>query len=266
MASLVAAPLAACGTMTPIGGAGERIVSIDYCADQAVLDLVAHDRIVAVSTETEPGRAIAPGIDRVRAEAESILALRPTLVVRSYGGGPRLAAALARAGVHTYSLPYADGLDDVEPHLLATGVALGSEQRARQLARRWRQSLDRARAAPRLDGTALYLTPGDVTTGPDSFVAQMMVAAGYRIYDSRPGWNRLPLEAMALQPPRRLVRAFFDAKRYQQDAWSSAAHDRVAALNASMPNVELSGAEVACSNWRSAAAIDRLVASGTRHP
>lgn len=260
VASLLAVPLAACGTMAPIGGAGDRIVSIDYCADQAVLDLVSTERIVALSTETEPAARASALPRHVRAEAEAILALRPTLVVRSYAGGPRLEAALERAGVRTFTVPYASALEDVTPNLLATGAALGANGRAQSLARDWQAALHRASAAPRRSGKALYLTPGDVTTGPDSFIAQIIMTAGYRIYDGRPGWNRLPVEAMAVDPPTRIIRAFFDAPRYQQDRWSAAGHAVVAEQMATAPQVNLTGAEVACNNWRSGAALDRLAA------
>lgn len=261
MASL---SLGGCARLHP-AASGERIVSIDYCADQMLLGLVARDRIAAVSVEADndPGFAapLARGLPRVRADAERILALRPTLVVRSYAGGPRLEAALRRAGVGVYTLPYVANLDDVSAAMTSSGRALRAERAAAARGAEWRASLSRAMAMPRGRGTALYLTPGDVTTGPDSFVAGLLEAAGFTSYDGRPGWNRLPLEAIATRAPALVVRAFFDSKANRQDRWSSSSHAVLRRALAGQPSVTIPGGEVACGNWLAARALDRLVAS-----
>ncbi|MEQ1509039.1 MAG: ABC transporter substrate-binding protein [Sphingopyxis sp.] len=241
---------------------GERIISIDYCADQMLLGLVARGRIAAVSIEADNDSAyaapLARGLPRVRADAESILALRPTMVVRSYAGGPRLEAALARAGVRVHTLPYVTTLNDVDAAMTSSGRALHAERAAAERLGAWRRSLARARAQPRGRGTALYMTPGDVTSGPGSFVAQLIDAAGYASYDTRPGWNRLPVEAIAAHPPSIVMRAFFDSKANEQDHWSSARHRVLGRALAERPSVDITGGEIACGNWLSGRALDRL--------
>ncbi|MEQ1687786.1 MAG: ABC transporter substrate-binding protein [Sphingopyxis sp.] len=270
IAGAVMASLSLCGCArlqpaTRGAPSDERIVSIDYCADQMVLGLIARRRIAAVSVEADNDAAfaapLARGLPRVGADVERILALRPTLVVRSYAGGPRLAAVLAHAGVRVYTLPYVASLDGVDAAMASSGRALGAEREAAARLAVWRASLARARAraSMRNGDTALYLTPGDVTSGPDSFVAQIIGAAGYASYDTRPGWNRLPLEAIAVRPPSIVVRAFFDSKANEQDRWSSARHWALSRALAGRPSVDIPGGEVACGNWLSGRALDRLI-------
>lgn len=253
----------------PAGG-GDRIVSIDYCADQMVLGLVERERIAAVSRDvtSDPDFSLklAGPVPRVRPEVETVLALRPTLVVRSYGGGPRFAEAMERAGVPVFTLPYAASLTDIDGMMATAGAALNAPARAAQLRREFEAALDEAdqarRAGPR--ARALYVTPGDVTTGPGSLVAGLIEAAGYASLESRPGWHRLPLEQMVSTKPDLVVRAFFESPAHQQDRWSSAGHRALAEAVRGVTQVTVSGSELACGNWRAGAALRRIVAARRR--
>ncbi len=257
-------PVADAGNGTRI----DRIVSIDYCADQMLLGLVERGRIAAVSSQadSDPGfaAALAAGLPHVRADVERILALRPTLVVRSTAGGPRLEEALKSAGIAVFTLPYPASLDDVDDVMMASGRALGAQASAARKVDAWQASLARARSLPRSDLRALYMTPGDVTTGPDSFVSQLIAAAGYRAYDQRSGWNRLPIEGIAAHPPAIVVRGFFDSTAYQQDRWSSAQHDVLASALRHSQQISITGSQLACNNWLAGLALDQLVAAWRR--
>lgn len=264
-AALVPVVLAACAPLPDVpAGGGERIVSIDYCADQMLLGLVDRTRIAAVSRDvaSDPDFSLklAGGIPRVRPEVEAVLALRPTLVVRSYGGGPRFAEAMERAGVRVFTLPYAASLADIDNTLAAAGTALDAQPRAGELRRDLQTALTEARQ-PGHGGTearALYVTPGDVTTGPGSLVAELLDAAGYASVESRPGWHRLPLEQLAGKRPDLVVRAFFESPVHRQDRWSSSGHRALAQAVRNVPQVTVSGSELACGNWRVAAALRRI--------
>lgn len=259
--------LAACAPLPDVpGGGGERIVSIDYCADQMLLGMVDRTRIAAVSRDvaSDPDFSLkrAGGLPRVRPEVEAVLALRPTLVVRSYGGGPRFAEAMERAGVRVFTLPYAASLADIDSTLAAAGTALDAQPRAGELRRDLQTALAEAEQAGH-EGTearALYVTPGDVTTGPGSLVAELLDAAGYASVESRPGWHRLPLEQLAGKRPDLVVRAFFESPAHRQDRWSSSRHRALAQAVRNVPQETVSGSELACGNWRVAAALRRISA------
>lgn len=250
----------------PAGG-GDRIVSIDYCADQMVLGMVERERIAAVSRDvtSDPAFALrlAEGVPRVRPDVEAVLALRPTLVVRSYGGGPRFSEAMERAGVPVFTLPYAASLADIDRAMATAGAALDAQARAGQLRREFEAALAEAEQARRTKAPsrALYVTPGDVTTGPGSLVADLLDAAGYATIERRPGWHRLPLEQMASTKPDLVVRAFFESPAHLQDRWSSASHRALAEAVSGVPQVTVSGSELACGNWRAGAALSRIVSA-----
>src|SRR3546814_3255653 len=75
--------------------------------------------------------------------------------------------------------------DDARRDMLRVGDELGAAARARALVAGFDRELAAARTTADKGpdrGTALYVTPGDVTTGPGSLVAEVMGAAGYRPY------------------------------------------------------------------------------------
>lgn len=249
----------------------DRIVSIDYCADQMLLGLVERDRIAAVSVDVASDPAfsqpMAGDLPRVRAEVERVLAMKPTLVIRSYGGGPRFAAAMERAGVPVFTLPYAATLADVDDVMAAAGARLG----AQVMAARRRDELAAALAAARetaLPGkTALYVTPGDVTTGPGSMVAEMFAAAGYDSYENKPGWHRLPVERLMARPPDLVVLGFFETPAHRQDHWSSSSHAALQRSLDSVPTANVPGSELSCGNWLVGRAVTRIAsAAGEQRP
>jgi iron complex transport system substrate-binding protein len=259
--------LAGCGqgvepTANTLTSGNERIVSIDYCADQMVLGLVERDRIVAVSNDVEAdplfaGR-LAGDLPRVRPDAETIIALRPSLVVRSYAGGPRLEATLRRAGVRVFTLPYAGGMEAVRAGVIMSGRVLGAEAAAAQRLAR----LDSVLAASKPAGVrALYTTPGSYTAGPDTLVGDVIERAGFTNAEQRLGWRRLDIEGLVLSPPQIVIRAFGESRLHQTDRWSSADHSALQSAFAESRVVPIPGSWVACSNWRIGEAVATLRAT-----
>ena len=267
LALIAAAALTAgCGArgrpaQAPDGGAGDRIVSLDYCADQLVLGLVPPARVAAVSPEVgnDPlfAARLAAGKPRVRLDAEQIIALRPTLVVRSYGGGPRMAATLRRAGIRVYDLPYVERLADVAPAMRQAGDALHARPAAAARISHFERQLAYARPGGS-PARALYLTPGSYTTGPGTLVHDVMVSAGLTSVEQRPGWHRLALEQLVRHPPRVVVRGFFESNAHRQDHWSASGHRALAAATADARRVDLPGSWLACGNWRVGEAVAAL--------
>lgn len=258
----LAAATAACAPVPPASHGGDRIVSIDYCADQMLLGLVARDRIAAVSVDVASDPVFAGpragDLPRVRAEIERIIAMRPTLVVRSYGGGPRIAAMLERAGVPVFTLPYSDSVASVRETMLAAGDALDAVDEARAKVADLDTAIVSARAQRNQAATALYMTPGDVTTGPGGLIADLLGQAGYRPYEMRGGWHRLPVERMMRDTPDLVVRAFFESGSYRQDRWSSAGHAVLAERLRDVPSVTVPGATLACGNWLAGDALSAI--------
>lgn len=241
------------------------VASIDFCADQMVLGMVPRDHIRAVSFETDSDASFskprAKGLPRLRPQLEDIVALRPAVVVRSYGGGARLDRQLEAIGIRVVQLGYPATLGEVRDDVLRVGGELGAAPKAKTLIAGFDAELAAAKRGRMDRGTALYVTPGDVTTGPGSLVAEVIGAAGYTPYRAEPGWGSLPLEQMVRRAPDVVFRAFFDSARYRQDYWTSSRHPVVADASAKAVDVEVPGAWISCGNWLTGHAVAKLAAA-----
>ncbi|MBN8844730.1 MAG: ABC transporter substrate-binding protein [Sphingomonadales bacterium] len=246
------------------------IASIDFCADQMTLGLLPHEQIRAVSFETDSdasfSKPLAKGLPRLRPQLEDIVALRPAVVVRSYGGGAQLDRQLKAVGIRVVQIGFPQTLADVRSDVLRVGDELGADERAKRLVAGFDAELAVARRQPSGRGTALYVTPGDVTTGPGGLVAEVISVAGYRPYRTEPGWGTLPLEQMVHKAPDVVFRAFFDSARYQQDYWTSSRHPVVARASADALDVEVPGAWISCGNWLTGHAVAKLAAAKKEAP
>ena len=85
-----------------------RILSLDQCADQYALALARPDDRLFLSPRADDSdshmREAAAGHPRVRPTLEAALIARPDVVIRYWGGEPRLLAALERRGVQVAML------------------------------------------------------------------------------------------------------------------------------------------------------------------
>lgn len=241
-----------------------RIVSLDFCADQFVLKLADRTHIAAVSPDADASfsymRVAAKGLPQVRPDAEAIIALAPDLVVRTYGGGPQLAAQLEQAGIKVHQIGWGEGFDAVRTHALETAKALGEEARGADMVAEFDRRLAAIKPAQGL--TALYVTPGGVTTGPGSMVDAMMARAGLTNFQATPGWSSLPLERLTEARPDILVTAFFTDQSSQQDYWSAARNPMIGDLTRSIPVVRLEGATTACGGWFMMDAMEAMAKTG----
>jgi iron complex transport system substrate-binding protein len=231
-----------------------RIVSLDYCADQYVLKLVGRNRILALSPDATRDfsymRTAARGVPSVAPRAEDVLVLKPDLVVRSYGGGADAGAFFARAGVPVLQLGFAEDLGGVRRVLLETAAGLGETARGEAVAREMDARVRAlAKAAPRTSKPSLlYATPGGVTSGPGSLIHELIETAGYRNFQTQPGWQPLPLEQLAYARPDRVAMAWFGRRDYNPDQWSAARHPLMDRAS-DRPPIGLEGAWTACGGW-----------------
>ncbi len=288
-------------------GRPQRIVSIDYCADQYVLRLVERERILAVSPDARRAfsymRAAAAGLPSVRPVAEDVIVLKPDLVVRSYGGGPQAAAMFERAGLAVHQLGWVDDFPSILGTIREAAAALGSVAEGRavvdetlgRLARLSPQSPAADAGAPIVHGpvdwkgsppdstvrqdtqrgrvdvpsnrlatsnvsgtTALYMTPGGVTSGPGSLIHAMFTTAGLQNFQTRPGWRAIPLERLAYEQPNLIAAAFFDGSINHPHAWSPARHPVAQSQLTERPVIPIAGAWTACGGWFLMDAVEAL--------
>ena len=265
MTPLLAAGLvAACGTAPsrPLPeGAADRIVSLDYCADQFVLGLAGRERVLALSPDAGKDfsylRAVTAGLPAVRPRAEDVLALDPDLVVRTYGGGPRAAAFFERAGVPVLQIDFAPDVDAVRDRIRQAAAALGVPRRGEELVAGMDARLARARAGS--PGAAvLYLAPSGVSAGAGTFVDHLIAEAGLENFDDRAGWRAIPLERLAYGAPDAYAVPAFEARHNM--VRTPFRHPLAVRRVQAGPAVALDGAATSCGAWFLADAVEALAA------
>jgi len=231
----------------------KRVVSLDYCADQFVLKFADRSQILALSSQSQAShsylREAAKGLPQVRSRAESVLALEPDLVVRTYGGGPGAARFFQASGTPVLQLGEADQYEGIRGNLRLAAKGLGHPERGEAAVRQFDTTLASAkRQGPPVE--ALYVTSGGVQAGSDTSLGQMMATAGLTPYDVRHrGWSDLPLEKLAAKAPSMVVTGFMGLGEVDLFPWSSARHPLVRQSLKSRPTVALPGAVTACSGW-----------------
>ncbi len=162
-----------------------RIVPLFADINELVFQLGFGDRVVARDVSTTFAEAAdLPVVTRAHdVSAESVLSLRPTLVLADDQTGPPEALAQLRSvGVPVVVLKRPTSLADVAPNIEAVAAALGVPQAGAALARRTVAELDALRATARratdpprvaflyLRGSAGVALLGGPGAGPDSLI------------------------------------------------------------------------------------------------
>lgn len=249
-------------------GAQERVLSVDYCADQYVMALADRDRIVAVSPAAGSEYSYladrARGLPRLQPTGENVLLAEPSVVIRQWGGGHNAAAYLGSFGIPVAQVAFGSDIESARRNLRSVATALGETERAERLIGEMDARLARieGQLPPQPERPrALYVTPGGLTTGADTFVHEAMVTAGVVNIGAdggRRGWQEINLEAIALDPPDLIVGAFFDLKSNHVNYWSIARHSFLQDAMRETPVVMIPGAQVACSAWFFVDAVESI--------
>lgn len=236
-----------------------RILSLDQCADQYVLALAAPDADLALSPRADDPdawlRAQAAGHRRLRPTLEAAIAFQPDIVVRYWGGEPRLLAALERRGVTVATIDDATDFVGVRANIRRVGDALAEPARANDLIVRMDGKLSAAHRPTAPVRAALYLTAGGFTAGQGTLVDAILKAAGYANL-AAPGFGPVSVERIALEPPFRFVLGFFEQARAD---WRGAGrHPVVRRAAEGHTAASLPGAALTCPAWFAADAAAML--------
>ena len=113
-----------------------RVLSLDQCADQYVLALAPEAELALSSRADDPDswmRQAARGRPRVRPTLEAAVGFQPDVVVRYWGGEPRLLAALEKRGTRVLNIDDATDMAGVRQSLRTVSQGLGQEARGAAL-------------------------------------------------------------------------------------------------------------------------------------
>jgi len=251
-----------------MAGAGPRVVSLDQCADQFVIGLAPRGDIAGLSYRARAPdsylREAAKGLPLRRADLESVLAARPAVVVREWGGDEGMVRRLQARGVRVVEIDDANDFNGVRANIRRVARALGRLPQGEALIGRMDAELAAAKGVWR-GKRALYLTPGGFTAGRGTLVGAMMQAAGLTDAAPAPGFAPAPLEDLVLHPPDAVALGFFDHGSISTQHWSLAQHPALKATMRGRVVASLPGAILGCPAWFAAdGARDLAAAAGAR--
>lgn len=242
--------------------AAPRVLSLDQCADQYVLALSPRAQIVGLSNRALNKdswlRTQAAGLPQGRADSEAVLAARPTMVVRYWGGEPRLLNDLRRRGIQVVTIADANDFKGVIDNIQVVAAALGQGPAGRALIDGMAVRLKAGAGAGQGAG-AVYLTSGGATAGRGTLINAILLAAGLTNLTPGLGYRDLPMERLVIAPPKLVVRGFFDAWMDGAQHWGPGRQAR--RLTARRSLVDLPGSLLGCPAWFAA---DAALAVATR--
>jgi len=243
--------------------APRRIVSLDYCADQYVLALADRVQIAAVSRgavrDDSFYRDRARGLPRVRGGMEDVLAQRPDLIVRNWGGGFDAAQRYARFGVPVLQVGDAATFAAARADLLNAAHVLGQQERGAALAADLDTrlaALERAKPARAPD--MLYMTVGGAIAGRGVMMDEVIRAAGGRNVRTSAGWQVMPLERLVAAPPEIVALGFFENAQGRATPWNYARNAALARALTPARRVVLPADRVSCEAWYAVGAAEAL--------
>ncbi len=249
--------------------AAPRVFSLDQCADQFVVALAPRDAIVGVSPRVLDAdsymRAQAVGLPRRRASSEAILATRPQVVVREWGGDDRLTRLLTRQGVSVVQIDEAQGFDGVRANVRKVAAALNQPGKGEALIARMDGQIARARGAWGGRG-ATYLTPAGFTAGRGTLIDAVLTAAGLRNLAPAPGYSEIALERLVADPPPALVLGFYDAYGVAAQQWGPGRHAAMQKIARERAIASLPASLLGCSGWFVGDAVEDLAAARRSRP
>lgn len=258
---IIAASVLACVSIAQ--AEPRRIVSLDYCADQFVLALADRDQIVALSRGSRRDdsyyRARAGGIRQTRGTLEEVLALRPDLIVRNWGGPWDAEQVYARFNVPVLQVGDTPDFVSARADVLDAARVLGHAQRGEALARDLDLRLARL-SGHRSNRPVMYLSGGGAVAGSGTMMDAVISAAGGRNIRTEASWTLMPLERLIETPPALIALGFFDSGRDRINAWSPSRHPALRRALAQARTVRLAPATIACEAWY---AIDAAEAIAT---
>jgi iron complex transport system substrate-binding protein len=194
-----------------------RIVSLDLCADQLLVELVDRKRIAAVThLAADPAISAIPekarGIPITHGAAEDVLRYDPDLVLAGPFGVSASVGLLRRLGRNVVAVPtQPQDLEGVRVFVRALAAAVGEEAAGEAMIADFDRRLAHLAASTKASSsppTALIYQIGGSVSGPGSLADAALAAAGFHNMSSDYRLSRggqVPLEFLIARRPDLLV-------------------------------------------------------------
>lgn len=204
--------------------APQRVVSTFLCTDEYVFRMVPRAHIAALSWEAGDRNPVVStiadrvkGITQIRPNTETVLNLKPDLVVMYAGTNTRLHESLKAVGVPILDVPWANSLADIRRVTVTLGEKLGARDVAARLLREMDATLARAETiAPRPGVRTVIYEPNGYSTSGNGVTDELMAAGG--LIDAVPGLKptrlgTIPVETLVASAPELLILAGHPGER-----------------------------------------------------
>jgi iron complex transport system substrate-binding protein len=192
----------------------QRIVSLDLCADQLLIELVARTRIAAVThLAADPGVSAiwqkAKGLPVTRGAAEDVLRHRPDLVLAGPFGVAPTVSLLRRLKANVAVVPLVSDLEGVRAAVRAVAAAVGEEAKGEAMIGAFDRQLAQIKPPSQASApTAVVYQVGGNVSVAGSLADAALTAAGF--HNKAPEYRltrggQVPLELLVASPPDLLV-------------------------------------------------------------
>lgn len=246
--------------------APRRIVSLDLCTDQLLIDLVSRERIAAVTfmaahanLSAIPERA--RGIAITHGGAEDVLRLDPDLILAGPFGVRGTVDLLQRLGRRVVIVQQPQELSGVRAAVETVAEAVGETAKGEALI----ADFDRRLAAlgrreeGRKPAAVIYQIGGSVS-GPGSLADAALAAAGFR--NAATGYRltrggQVPLELLLADPPDLLVLSSAPGE-YRTVLADNLRHPAIAILRREHASIELPWRHWLCGTPHIVEAVEKL--------
>lgn len=252
----------------PLRVAPRRIVSLNVCTDQILVDLVDPARIAGLSwlaTDATLSAVAqrAQGFAGVRDNAEEVLALDPDLVIAQEYSAAATVSMLRRLGRTVLMVPLANDFDAIRKAVRVIAAAVGEAGRGEAIVRRFDARLSAVHPPSGPRPTALAYEVNSLTSGPRTLLDEAMSAAGFdnlarREHLSAAG--RLPLEQLVARPPDLLILAN-TAEEFRTVTADNLRHPALRRVLDRRPSLHIPMTQWLCGTPEVAAAVERLAAA-----
>lgn len=254
-------PAAATGSALP-----QRIVSLNLCTDQILVDLVPRERIAAVShLAADPLVSAvaekAQGIPWTRGEAEIVLSYNPDLVLAGEFTTPATVALLERLGLNVIKVPLASDILGLHAVTRQIADAVGARDQAEVMLAEFDRRVSAAAppAGAAAPSAVVYQVNG-LASGPGSLADAVLRAAGLKNLAGELGLGpggQLALEALVARPPD-LVVLSGPITEYRAAVADNLRHPALAAIMREHASVIVPWRLWLCATPHLAGAIERL--------
>lgn len=248
-----------------------RIVSLNLCTDQILIELVERDRISALTTlaadrDVSVIADKAKGLRLIAGAAEEVVSLDPDLVLASPIAAAHTVDLLKRLGKRLEVVPFATSFEEIRATVRQIAAAVDEKQRGDALIARFDAALAAARSRAERHPEALVYQVNGLVSGTGSLADAALKAAGLANQVERramaPG-TKLALESVIVMPPDLVVLAQ-GMHTYRTVVSDNLRHPALARVMAQTAGMELPMPLWLCGSPHIAEAVGLLAAARDR--